>query len=144
MFVSLFVRQTQTKDFCQAFKDNGFRIDYTFCPSYQTDTNSSQIITMFVIGSDYWSLDTYRENWSLVSNESSFSDGFGSHYSMAFTVIVTKGQNSYGFLRVREIFEFNFDNNFCLIIEKRFKHWMEKTILSITQWIQRIVEFDGN
>ena len=71
---------------------------------------------MFVIGSDYWLLDTKHENWSLVSNESSFSDGFGSKYSMAFTVI--KEQNSYGFLRVREILEFNFDNNFCLNIEK--------------------------
>ena len=105
MFVSLFVRQTQTKDFCEAFKGNGFRMDYSFSLTFPVENKRMvKKCFIYVIGSDYWVLnDSDHQNYSLVSRESSFSDAFGPQYSTAFTLLTTTRDYFHGFLRVGQI-----------------------------------------
>ena len=134
MFVSLFVSQTQTKDFCDAFKDNRFRVDYTFFPSFKLEPRSTtwyptdfkpSILeyysrSLLVIGKDYWEIgrviaNYHNYNYAFHSNESKVSDVFGPQYSLAFTVYKNNDYPFYGFLRVRQILEFSFYNNFLNI-----------------------------
>ena len=111
MFVSLFVRQTKTKDFCEAFKENGFGIDYTFNAVFDGTT---VFRTDFVIGSDYWTIVIGDDNCRFFSNQSLVnSDVFGSQYSMAFSLF---NGSFHGFIRVRQILGLSFYNNFCLNI----------------------------
>ena len=114
MFVCLFVSQTQTKEFCEAFKDNRFRVDFTFFAGYKLEQTSSKWYSrsLFVIGTDYWVISRSSYNYAFRLNESLLSDVFGSHYSLAFTVYKNNDFPYYGFLRVRQILEFSFYNIF--------------------------------
>ena len=103
MFVSLFVGLTQTKDFCEAFRDNGFRLDYSFEIEYGSQGQRYGIMSL-VIGYDYWLINaTEPENFSLHSNESAISNVLGSHYSMAFSLLTRTGRLTdyfFGFFKV--------------------------------------------
>ena len=86
---------TETKEFCKAFKEKGYRIDYSFV---FWSKNVSHIL--LVIGSNYWQINASDlDNLQLMSNESSVSDLFSTDYLLAFS-LKRDDHYVYGFLKV--------------------------------------------
>ena len=103
VIVCLFVSNTEPKYFCQAFRENGNKIDYTFDYIHREDSEKG-FNTIFIIGGNYWILEINEESVKLVSNESLYCDVIKGDYSLAFTVRnPLDGPRYYGFLRVRQI-----------------------------------------
>ena len=126
VILSLFIITSESRDFCEAFKDNGNRIDYTF-NFFRRNTenkNDIRVSLALIIGYEYWIINsTNYESIKLVTNESRFSEIFGNHYSFAFSLFRDSPQDlEYGFLRVTNELNncFKYINN-VLYLEKRLK-----------------------
>ena len=107
VMVSLFASESESKDFCQTFKDNDNGIDYTLLYVYnQQKVDKSELL--LVIGQDYWrviyQIEGEEPSLQFYSNESRSHNVLGTGYSGAFVNRPKENRLSmvYGFVTVRE------------------------------------------
>ena len=68
------VVMSQSKDFCEAFADNGFDIDYAYKRGY----------FFLIIGHHYWEVSDQMEFTDNTRRSRIIGDWFGNHYNIAF------------------------------------------------------------
>ena len=84
--VSMLSLSCKSKDFCKAFEENGFRIDFPFqfIPPKGNQQNNEWLL---IIGSNYWTIDESEDQTlHLSSTESKSSDIFKNDYQLGFSV----------------------------------------------------------
>ena len=103
VILSSFASESETKEFCDSFKQNNYQIDYTveYHP-YKSDARNMLV----VIGTDYWVItipDKKVRYLVLMSNESRSHQELGPNYSATFLIhMVHKNRtNIIGFIQVR-------------------------------------------
>ena len=82
----MFALSSQSKDFCEAFVENGLKVDYPFqfIPPNGSHENNYWLL---VIGSDYWIIEETKNKTSyLKSTQSQTNNLFKSEYKSPFSV----------------------------------------------------------